>query len=202
MATVRDLVLHLTSDADQDWREELRSANAAELEKIRAESAAALERIAASGEPFDFASMVRDAMYAIASITADDIVRYARSALAESETREPGEQLLALGAIWLWGRNTESHSPETDMADLGEQMAYRPSSKWSATNAFYLRWFASLSRPAQIGILAAAINVVQESQAELKTLGILNPPEAFAVHMGVVTSLMLIYCALALPRQE
>src|ERR1044072_4201318 len=101
--TTRDAAAQIASSSNRSWREEMLASSTAELERLRAEHTAAIERFASSDITLDFGAVIHEALRAIAGITADDVVRYARRVLDDPGTRDASEVLLALGEICLWG---------------------------------------------------------------------------------------------------
>jgi hypothetical protein len=75
----------LAGDTSQSWREETLAASTAELERIRAENSAVLEKFAFADITLDVASLIHGGLRAIAEVTTDDVICYARSVLADSD---------------------------------------------------------------------------------------------------------------------
>lgn len=161
-----------------------------------------LKRTASSGGTVDLTSIVRDAVRAITNITTDDLVRYAHAVVAAPDQEDSGEMLLALGVIWLWGRSTDAKDQGSAAEDWTEREVWPSDPRLRLPHLLLVRWFAGLSRSAQISVLSAYASVLSASPGELKVLGAWSPPDAISTHMPFVLSLFIVLFTHAAVRYE
>jgi hypothetical protein len=193
--TIGDLVLQLVDDPGPGWRDEILATNTAELERLRAESTAALETITSSDIRLNVGALIQEVIRAVAAITTDDLVRYARRALNDPETRDTGEIVLALGTIWLWGERPKPSRTASETLDESEP---ETELRLAIANAALLRWFAGLSLPLQ----ASLLQLLAASSAELDALGVWNSPGASNTHLSFIVAFVIATSALVATRRE
>jgi hypothetical protein len=190
--TIGDLVLQLVDDPGPGWRDEILATNTAELERLRAESTAALETITSSDIRLNVGALIQEVIRAVAAITTDDLVRYARRAL-KPETRER--------SCWHSGRSgfgENGPSPQGRLRKRWDESEPETELRLAIANAALLRWFAGLSLPLQ----ASLLQLLAASSAELDALGVWNSPGASNTHLSFIVAFVIATSALVATRRE
>lgn len=200
--TIGDVVLELFGDADQA-HEEFFAASTAELDRLEAQNKAALERISISDARLEIGSFIQEGLRAIASITTDDIVRYARGVITDFEskkTKDPGEVLLALAAIWLWGGERAMHPTSVPSPQIASSPDVDPQPDSGSIALF--RWFASLSPHAQASFLSSFAAFLAQTPTELESLGVWSPPGVTGAHLTFFLTFVAFSYAVVAARRE
>lgn len=200
--TVGNVLSELFGDADRR-RDELLATSTADLERLKAKNEVALQQISVSEARLDIGSFIQEGLQAIASITAEDVVRHAQRVVSESERKkdkDPGEILLALIAIWLWG-DQRANRPAPSPAPPIESPSQMVKPELAGEEIAFLRWFASLSPNAQSTLLAG-FGLLAQTPTELEVLGIWSPPNGTGAHLGFILAFVTFSFALAAARRE